>query len=58
MLHCYILKLMLMYEDLENIKADLVNTVVFNLHLRTFSLGHSVQMNEYCYLPNGMSLIK
>ena len=42
-LYCYIPKLMSIYDDLENIKADVINTVVFNSHQMTFSLGHSVQ---------------
>ena len=36
----------LKYEDSENVKADHVNTVVFNLHQikrRAFFLGHPVQ---------------
>ena len=40
MLYCYIPKLMLMYEDLENIKADLVNTVSrFQLTSKDVFLG-------------------
>ena len=38
-------KFKLKYEDLENIKADRVNTIVFNLHLikrRALFTGHPV----------------
>ena len=42
---CFILKFKLEYEDLENIKTDCVNAVVFNLHQikrLKFFLGHLV----------------
>ena len=45
-LDCFIPNVKLKYEDLENIKADLVSTVVFNLYQikrRAFFLGHPVQ---------------
>ena len=43
--HCFIPSFKLKYEDSENIKADRLNTVVFNLHQiksRVFFLGHPV----------------
>ena len=42
-LDCFMPKFKLKYDDLENIKTDRVNTVVFNLHQikqSKFSLGH------------------
>ena len=44
-LNCFIPKFKLKYDDLENIKTDRVDTVVFNLHEikhLKFFLGHSV----------------
>ena len=44
-LDCFILNLKLKYEDSENIKADRVSTVVFNLHQikrRAFFFGTPV----------------
>ena len=44
-LNCFIPNLELKYEDSENIKADRVTTVVFNLHqvkCREISFGNSV----------------
>ena len=44
-LDCFIPKFKLEYDDLENIKADRVNAVVFDLHLikrLRFFLGHPV----------------
>ena len=44
-LDCVIPKFKLKYDDLENVKTDRVNTVVFNLHeikQLKFVLGHTV----------------
>ena len=44
-LDCFIPNFRLKHEDLENIKIDLVSTVVFNLHKikrRAFFMGHPV----------------
>ena len=44
-LDCFIPKFKLKYDDLENIKTDRVNTVLFNLHQikqLKFFLGHPV----------------
>ena len=44
-LDCFIPKVKLEYDDLENIKTDYVNTVVFNLHQikrLKFFVGHPV----------------
>ena len=44
-LDCFIPKFKLEYDDLENIKTDRVNAVVFNLHqikLLKFFFGHPV----------------
>ena len=44
-LDCFIRNSQLNYEDSDNIKADCVNTVIFNSHqikLRAFILGHPV----------------
>ena len=46
-LDCFIPNFKLKYEDSENIKADRVSTIVFNLHQikrRAFLLGHSVHV--------------
>ena len=58
-LDCFIPKFKLKYDDSKNIKADRVNTFVFNLHqikqLKSF-LGHPVVSNTlflgYEYLVN------
>ena len=46
-LDCFIPKFKLKYDDLENLKIDCVNTVVFNLHQikQSFFLGHPVDRN-------------
>ena len=52
-LDCFIPNFKLKYEDSENIKADRVNTVVFNLHpikRRALFLGHSVDGLQICSL--------
>ena len=44
-LNCFIPKFKLKYDDLENIKTDRVNTVIFNLHQikqSKFFWGHQV----------------
>ena len=44
-LDCFIPNFKLKYEDSENVKADLVNTVIFDLHrikCQAFFLGHPV----------------
>ena len=48
-LDCFIPKFKLEYDDLENIKTDSVNTVVFNLHQikrLKFFLGHPVYKSQ------------
>ena len=49
-LDCFIPRFMLRYDDLENIKTDRVNAVVFNLHeikqSKFFFLGHLVYVLE------------
>ena len=52
-LDCFTPKFKLKYEDLENIKADRVGTVVFNLDQvkhRAFFLGHLI----YIYIFQAM----
>ena len=48
-LDCFIPKFKLKYDNLENIKTDRVNTVVFNLHeikqLKVFS-GHRIVLHN------------
>ena len=59
MLDCFIPNFKLKYKDSENIKADRVSTVVFNLHqikrrvLLFFFLVHTVQLknSEEKYVP-------
>ena len=57
-LDCFIPKFELEYDDLENIKADLVNAVVFNLHqikcLKLF-LGHPVYFKGGLVILQGSS---
>ena len=46
-LNCFIPKFKLEYDDLENVKADRVNAVVFDLHqikCLKFFLGHPVHI--------------
>ena len=52
-LDCFIPKFKLEYDDLENIKTDSVNTVVFNLHQikrLKFFWGHPVGVVHYSIL--------
>ena len=51
---CFIPKFKLEYDNLENIKTDSVNAVVFNLHqikhLKLFFLGNPVSVNMHILL--------
>ena len=49
---CYISNFTLKYEDSENIKADCINRVVFNLHQikREIMLGHQIDLRIWIKL--------
>ena len=52
-LDCFIRNYKLKYEDLENIKADDVNTVVFSLHQIkrwAFFSGHPVDLSKVTHI--------
>ena len=59
-LDCFILNFKLKYKDSENVKADCVNTVVFNLHQikrRAFFIGHSLGTFKVTILARFQSLL-